>query len=47
MVGPHRPDSDVGRPIHNWGFLFERTKPRSIMVNRFGKRFVNEAPRQA
>jgi 3-oxosteroid 1-dehydrogenase len=29
--------------IHNWGFLHERTQPRSIMVNRFGKRFINEA----
>jgi 3-oxosteroid 1-dehydrogenase len=29
--------------IRNWGFLFERTRPRSIMVNRFGRRFVNEA----
>jgi succinate dehydrogenase/fumarate reductase flavoprotein subunit len=29
--------------LHNWGFIFERTRPRSIMVNRFGRRFVNEA----
>jgi 3-oxosteroid 1-dehydrogenase len=29
--------------IHNWGFLHERTQPRSIMVNRFGRRFINEA----
>jgi hypothetical protein len=31
----------VGSP-RNWGFLFERIRPRSIMVNRAGRRFVDE-----
>jgi 3-oxosteroid 1-dehydrogenase len=29
--------------VINRGFIFERTRPRSIMVNRRGSRFVNEA----
>jgi succinate dehydrogenase/fumarate reductase flavoprotein subunit len=36
-------DDVVGGRPRGWGFLFERTQPRSILINGEGQRFVDEA----
>jgi 3-oxosteroid 1-dehydrogenase len=35
-------ETTEGRPRYR-GFIFERTRPRSVIVNQAGRRFVNEA----
>ena len=44
---PGGPRSSCGRTragrLHPWGFILERSRPGSITVNRFGRRFANES----